>query len=69
VKKEKGGRKDPDLKLKIEPFKIKQPPLRKEVKRRTRVVGRFPNETSALVMVFKLFGGREDKVEEGHDKS
>jgi len=24
----------------------------KEVKRRTRVVGRFPNETSALVMVF-----------------
>jgi transposase-like protein len=26
----------------------------KEVKRRTRVVGRFPNETSALVMVFSL---------------
>ena len=24
----------------------------KEVKRRARVVGRFPNETSALVMVF-----------------
>ena len=24
----------------------------KEVKRRTRVIGRFPNETSALVMVF-----------------
>jgi len=26
----------------------------KEVKRRTRVVGRFPNETSALVMVFSI---------------
>jgi len=26
----------------------------KEVKRRTRVVGRFPNETSALVMVFSV---------------
>jgi transposase-like protein len=26
----------------------------KEVKRRTRVVGRFPNETSALVMVLSL---------------
>jgi len=26
----------------------------KEVKRRTRVVGRFPNETSALVMVFSM---------------
>ena len=26
----------------------------KEVKRRTRVIGRFPNETSALVMVFSL---------------
>ncbi len=26
----------------------------KEVKRRTRVVGRFPHETSALVMVFSL---------------
>jgi putative transposase len=26
----------------------------REVKRRTRVVGRFPNETSALVMVFSL---------------
>jgi len=26
----------------------------KEVKRRTRVVGRFPNETSALVLVFSL---------------
>jgi putative transposase len=26
----------------------------KEVKRRTKVVGRFPNETSALVMVFSL---------------
>ena len=32
----------------------------KEVKRRTRVVGRFPNETSALVMVFSLLG--EEKV-------
>jgi len=26
----------------------------KEVKRRTRVIGRFPNETSALVMVFSI---------------
>jgi transposase-like protein len=26
----------------------------KEIKRRTRVVGRFPSETSALVMVFSL---------------
>ena len=26
----------------------------KEVKRRTRVVGRFPNETAALVMVFSI---------------
>lgn len=26
----------------------------KEVKRKTRVVGRFPNETSALVMVFSI---------------
>jgi len=32
----------------------------KEVKRRTRVVGRFPNETSALVMVFSLL--EEEKV-------
>jgi len=32
----------------------------KEVKRRTRVVGRFPNETSALVMVFSLL--EEDRV-------
>ena len=30
----------------------------KEVKRRTRVVGRFPNETSALVMVFSLLNER-----------
>jgi putative transposase len=27
----------------------------KEVKRRTRVVGRFPNETSALTMMFGVF--------------
>ena len=26
----------------------------KEVKRRTKVIGRFPNETSALVMVFSI---------------
>jgi len=32
----------------------------KEVKRRTRVVGRFPNETSALTMVFSLL--EEEKV-------
>jgi transposase-like protein len=32
----------------------------KEVKRRTRVVGRFPNETSALVMVFSLL--EEERV-------
>jgi len=32
----------------------------KEVKRRTRVVGRFPNETSALVMVFSLL--EEEKM-------
>jgi len=32
----------------------------KEVKRRTRVVGRFPNETSALVMVFSLL--EEEKI-------
>jgi putative transposase len=32
----------------------------KKVKRRTRVVGRFPNETSALVMVFSLL--EEDRV-------
>ncbi len=32
----------------------------KEVKRRTRVVGRFPNETSALVMIFSLL--EEDRV-------
>jgi putative transposase len=32
----------------------------KEVKRRTRVVGRFPNETSALVMVFSLL--EEDRM-------
>jgi transposase-like protein len=31
-----------------------------EVKRRTKVVGRFPNETSALVMVFSLL--EEEKV-------
>ncbi len=29
----------------------------KEVKRRTRVIGRFPNETSALVMVFSILEG------------
>jgi transposase-like protein len=28
----------------------------KEVKRRTKVIGRFPNETSALVMVFSILG-------------
>ena len=33
----------------------------KEVKRRTRVVGRFPNETSALVMVFSLLDGERLK--------
>ncbi len=33
----------------------------KEVKRRTRVVGRFPNETSALVMVFSLLEGERLK--------
>jgi transposase-like protein len=33
----------------------------KEVKRRTRVVGRFPNETSALVMVFSLL--EEERME------
>lgn len=32
----------------------------KEVKRRTRVVGRFPNETSALVMAFSLL--EEERV-------
>jgi putative transposase len=32
----------------------------KEVKRRTRVVGRFPNETSALLMVFSLL--EEERV-------
>jgi len=32
----------------------------KEVKRRTRVVGRFQNETSALVMVFSLL--EEEKI-------
>jgi len=32
----------------------------KEVKRRTRVIGRFPNETSALVMVFSLL--EEERV-------
>ena len=32
----------------------------REVKRRTRVVGRFPNETSALVMVFSLL--EEERV-------
>jgi len=32
----------------------------KEIKRRTRVVGRFPNETSALVMVFSLL--EEDRL-------
>ena len=26
----------------------------KEVKRRTKVIGRFPNETSALVMIFSI---------------
>ena len=32
----------------------------KEVKRRTRVIGRFPNETSALVMVFSVL--EEDRA-------
>jgi putative transposase len=32
----------------------------KEVKRRSRVIGRFPNETSALVMVFSLL--EEERV-------
>jgi transposase-like protein len=32
----------------------------KEVKRRTRVIGRFPNETSALVIVFSLL--EEEKL-------
>jgi len=32
----------------------------KEIKRRTRVVGRFPNETSALMMVFSLL--EEERV-------
>jgi len=33
----------------------------KEVKRRTRVIGRFPNETSALVMVFSILEGERLK--------
>ena len=33
----------------------------KEVKRRTRVIGRFPNETSALVMVFSILN--EERLE------
>ena len=33
----------------------------KEVKRRTKVIGRFPNETSALVMVFSILEGERLK--------
>jgi len=33
----------------------------KEVKRRTRVIGRFPNETSALIMVFSVLEGERLK--------
>ena len=37
-----------------------EPRIQYGVKRRTRVVGRFPNETSALVMVFSLL--EEERV-------
>ena len=37
-----------------------EPRIKYGVKRRTRVVGRFPNETSALVMVFSLL--EEERV-------
>ncbi|MCK4698268.1 MAG: hypothetical protein KAT53_08195, partial [Dehalococcoidia bacterium] len=33
----------------------------KEVKRRTKVIGRFPTETSALVMVFGILEGERLK--------
>jgi len=33
----------------------------KEVKRRTKVIGGFPNETSALVMVFNILEGERSK--------
>ena len=41
----------------------------KEVKRRTRVVGRFPNETSALALVFNLLEEERIKWQKGGMRS